>query len=70
MSVRLPIKIDYRRCIGCGNCYRNCPMDVFSWNEEQKMPEVTYASDCWFEGTCMIECPKRAIDIQLPLASW
>jgi NAD-dependent dihydropyrimidine dehydrogenase PreA subunit len=45
-------------------------MDVFTWDEELNMPKVTYASDCWFEGTCMMECPKRAIDISLPLSSW
>ncbi len=70
MSVRLPVKVDYRKCIGCRNCYLVCPMDVFTWDEELNMPKVTYASDCWFEGTCMMECPKRAIDIRLPLSSW
>lgn len=70
MSFWPPVKIDYRKCIGCGHCYDNCPMDVFTWDEELSLPRVTYASDCWFEGVCMMECPKRAIDIRLPLSSW
>lgn len=70
MSVALPVKIDYQKCTGCRICYENCPMDVFGWDEELNMPRVTHACDCWFEGVCMMECPKRAIDISLPLSSW
>ena len=31
-------KIDYKYCNGCGDCYDNCPMDVFGWDEEKQMP--------------------------------
>lgn len=70
MGVRLPVKIDYRKCIGCNKCYDHCPMDVFTRDEELNVPKVTYMSDCWFCGVCMMECPQRAIDIRYPLASW
>ncbi|MGD9212183.1 MAG: ferredoxin family protein [Desulfobacteraceae bacterium] len=70
MSVRLPIKIDYTKCIACGNCYNICPLDVYTWDEEKQLPVPTYIMECWFCGACMMDCPNRAIDIQYPLASW
>lgn len=70
MGARLPVKIDYTACDGCRICYNLCPMDVFTWDEEINMPRVTYMPECWFCGVCMMECPRRAIDIRLPLSSW
>ncbi|MCC6473664.1 MAG: ferredoxin family protein [Burkholderiales bacterium] len=70
MGARPAIKIEYRACDGCRICYHLCPMDVFTWDKEINLPRVTYESDCWFEGVCVMECPHRAIDISLPLSNW
>jgi NAD-dependent dihydropyrimidine dehydrogenase PreA subunit len=59
--------IDYRHCSGCGECYRECPMDVFAWDEEKKMPVAAYPAECRFCVVCELECPERAIDVTLPL---
>lgn len=64
------IKIDYKRCTGCGLCYDRCPMDVITWDEKRDMPQVTYPEDCWFCGVCWLECPERAIDIIYPVCFW
>ena len=64
------VKIDYKKCIGCKRCYDLCPMDVFSWDEEKDMPVVAYEEVCWLCGTCFMECPKRAVDITLPVSMW
>lgn len=64
------VKIDYRRCTGCKKCYDLCPMDVFTWDEETKMPRATYEEECWFCGICWEDCPKRAIDIKYPASLW
>ena len=64
------VKIDYRRCIGCEKCYDLCPMDIFTWDGEIKMPRVAYEEECGFCGICWMECPKRAIDIILPPSMW
>lgn len=64
------VKIDYRHCIGCQKCYELCPMDIFTWDEETKMPKVAYVEECWFCGVCWMECPKRAIDITYPASFW
>lgn len=66
----MPAKIDYRRCNGCKTCYRLCPCDVFTWDEEKKQPEVAYNEECWHCGICWMECPKRAIEITLPVSLW
>jgi NAD-dependent dihydropyrimidine dehydrogenase PreA subunit len=60
-------KIDYRLCIGCGNCYDECPMDVIGWNKDEQMPIVAYRSDCTCCSICETVCTQRAIDVHLPL---
>ena len=55
MGVRLPVKVDYNNCIGCRRCYDICPMDVYTWDEEKKVPQVTYFMECWFCGACMMD---------------
>jgi adenylylsulfate reductase subunit B len=64
------IEIDYHRCIGCEKCYDLCPMDVYVWDKEIKMPRVAYDEECYFCGICFMECPKRAIDITFPASMW
>jgi adenylylsulfate reductase subunit B len=60
-------RIDYRLCSGCGECYENCPMDVFGWDEEKKRPAVAYARECRVCCVCEIVCPEVAIDVRIPL---
>jgi len=66
----MPPKIEYKKCTTCKKCYDLCPMDVFTWNEEKDIPEVTYEEECWHCGICWMECPKRAIDILYPASFW
>lgn len=60
-------KIDNRFCNGCGTCYQHCPMDIFGWDEEKKMPTVAYPAECSCCCLCEVMCPEMAIDIRLPL---
>lgn len=60
-------KIDYRFCKGCGTCYENCPMDVYGWDEERKMPYVAYPGECFFCCFCEINCPEVAIEVHIPI---
>ena len=60
-------KIDERYCSGCGACYENCPMDVFSWDEQKEMPVTVYPGECSFCCFCEIMCPEVAIDVRIPL---
>jgi len=45
-------------------------MDVFTWDEEKDIPEVTYEEECWHCGICWMECPKRAIDLTYAASLW
>ena len=69
LEVKYGPKIDYRFCSGCGRCYEDCPMDVFGWDEERKMPTVAYPGECRFCLTCEFGCPEIAIDVGIPLHS-
>jgi NAD-dependent dihydropyrimidine dehydrogenase PreA subunit len=60
-------KIDYQHCKGCGECYKNCPMDVFGWDEDNQMPTVAYGAECSCCCFCEVMCPEVAIDVHLPL---
>ena len=66
----MAVKIAYKQCIGCKNCYDICPQDVITWDGEIKMPNVAYEEECWHCGICWMECPKRAIDIVYPVSFW
>ncbi len=66
----MAVDINYKKCIGCTKCYDLCPMDVFTWDGDKDIPEVSYPEDCWFCGVCWMECPKRAIDIRFPACLW
>lgn len=60
-------KIDYKSCNRCGDCYKNCPMDVFGWDEEKQMPTVAYGGECSICCYCETLCPQVAIDVRIPL---
>jgi adenylylsulfate reductase subunit B len=64
----MPVKIDYHRCIGCKRCYELCPMDVYTWDKEMDMPRTEHENECWHCGICYMECPKRCIDVTLPVS--
>jgi len=66
----MPIKINYKKCIGCGACYRECPADCYAWDEEKDMPYQAYPGECWHCGICELECPVKAIDVTLPLSAY
>lgn len=66
-----PIVINEEVCIGCNICVDVCGSDVFVANPEKgKPPIVKYPEECWYEGSCVYECPLRekgAIKIITPL---
>ena len=66
-----PVTIQPEICTGCNLCVYVCPVDLFLPNTEKGgAPVVMYPSECWFEGSCVDNCPQPgAIVLNRPLAS-
>lgn len=64
-----PVVIDPELCTGCNMCVDACHTDLFIPNPEQgKPPVVLYPDECWFDGSCVEQCPvPGAIKLQHPL---
>ena len=66
-----PLEFDENVCNGCNRCVENCLMDVLIPNPEKgKPPIILYPDECWYEGSCVKECPLRekgAIRMNWPL---
>jgi adenylylsulfate reductase subunit B len=64
----MPPVIDKKLCDFCGFCYDVCPQDVFQFEKKRKeAPAVSYPQECWYCGACVVDCPKTAVSLTLPL---
>ena len=50
-------KIDADKCVGCGNCKDNCPVDAIA----KGTPYTIDADKCVDCGACAATCPNEAI---------
>ncbi|EHP89124.1 4Fe-4S binding protein [Methanotorris formicicus] len=60
----LKISIDKNKCINCGLCEKNCPMDIKLLDYKNKGKRVL-STECILCTTCMGVCPKSAIDVKV-----
>ena len=63
----MPPIVNEQKCEMCGICYDVCPSDVFYGTDLKEYPKITYPDECWHCGACMIECPKGALRLEVPL---
>jgi len=64
----MPPVIDKKLCNCCGICYDICPQDVFYFDRGRKeVPAIPYPQECWYCGACVVDCPKGAVSLDLPL---
>ena len=53
------VRIDREKCIGCGNCRKDC----FGRNIEWKDGKAQVIGDCFKCGHCVAVCPVEAVTI-------
>jgi len=64
-----PLRFNSDICNGCNRCVEICLMDVLIPNPKKgKPPIILYPDECWYDGCCVLECPKSgAIKMNHPL---
>lgn len=60
MSVK---RVDVNKCIGCGMCFKVCPMDVFRMNTALGKSVIAYPENCQSCGQCYYNCPVGSLTI-------
>ena len=62
------IVFDYALCDGCNACVRVCRQHILLPNPEKgSSPLIINREECWFDGCCVLACPKGAIKLIHPL---
>ncbi|MFC1996930.1 ferredoxin family protein [Chloroflexota bacterium] len=60
------IDFDPQICTGCNQCVEICRSDVLMPNPERnKPPVVLYPDECWYCGTCVLECKRSGAIMML-----
>lgn len=67
MSVK---RVDLNLCIGCTECYKVCPMDVFRFDQAAKKSVIAYPENCQSCGQCYLNCPGRSLIIVDTMAGY
>jgi NAD-dependent dihydropyrimidine dehydrogenase PreA subunit len=53
------VAFDPAVCNGCNRCVEICRSDVLMPHPRKKSPPIVlYADECWYCGTCVMECPR------------
>lgn len=60
----MSIKIDTKKCVGCGKCIKVCPGSLIYKNEYKKA-FIKYPQNCWGCTACLKECRSQAIKYYL-----
>ena len=63
----MPPVINQELCTGCGTCADICPMNVFEQDSPRTAPRIVYGEECWHCNACVLDCPKKAVTLRIPL---
>ncbi|WP_298067319.1 ferredoxin family protein [uncultured Mailhella sp.] len=65
----MPPIIDRNKCVGCGTCVDICNSNIFVFDRSvDTVPRVKFPDECWHCDSCVIDCPKGAVTLRIPLA--
>ncbi|UXM84414.1 4Fe-4S binding protein [Methanococcus aeolicus] len=60
----IKISIDNDKCVDCGLCEENCPMDIKLLDYKNENKRIL-STECILCSTCSSVCPKHAIDTKI-----
>lgn len=63
----MPPVIDIDKCNACSVCIDVCPQNVFFDSKRDEIPLITYPEECWHCNSCVLDCPKEAVSLRIPL---
>ena len=67
-KTNMPPVIDRNKCVGCGTCADICNSHIFVHDRAvDRVPQVRFPDECWHCDSCVIDCPKGAIALRIPL---
>jgi nitroreductase/NAD-dependent dihydropyrimidine dehydrogenase PreA subunit len=58
------LKVDNKRCTGCGTCVNICPTMELKLDEKKKPQALKLGETCFRCGHCIAACPTAAISIE------
>jgi len=61
-AFRGKLEIDWEKCIGCGKCAKNCPVNAITLDSKTKKIIKVDFGKCIFCGRCKEVCPVKIID--------
>jgi NAD-dependent dihydropyrimidine dehydrogenase PreA subunit len=67
-ATSIPVVVDEDKCIadkGCRVCIDVCPLDVLWINEATGKAHMRY-DECWYCMPCEVDCPTKAVKVNIP----
>ena len=55
----MAVKVNLKKCTGCGNCVEICPVSAIKIEKEK----AVISDECVECGACVNECPSEALEL-------
>lgn len=56
------VNVDNDKCVGCGECVDNCPVEVYEMQDGKSVP--VNVEECLGCETCVEVCEQNAVTIE------